>query len=557
MKINLRRLGKIMVAHLMCIVLMTGCSQEQSKKQEDVITKKPTKEVAYKYKQDLNVLDDNYRTYYQVFVYSFCDSDGDGIGDINGLLSKLDYLNDGDDSTDTDLGINGIWLSPIMPSTTYHKYDVIDYYNIDKEYGTLDDFKKLIEECKKRDIKVIIDLAINHTSTQNMWFQEAAEYLNTLQKGEKPSAKECKYFDYYNFKKNEESGAYYDVTGTDGWKYEGVFWDQMPDLNLASKDVRKEIEKIVDFWLDLGVGGFRLDAAKEYYSGNPEKNIEVLSWFTDYVKAKDKDNYLVGEVWEGISVYQEYYKSGIDSLFDFSFSGVDGHIVKTVKGIGDNTAKSFGEKLILAQGMFKEYNKNAIDAPFLSNHDIGRTGGFLSYDATKIKMAWAMNLFTTGSAFLYYGEELGMTGSGIDENKRAPMYWSTKDKEGMTSGPSAMETVEHEFPALDEQERDPLSIYNFVKQAIRIRNENPEIARGEMSYMKDITDKDICAIVKEFNGSKIEMLYNISEEEKKVEVDKNTYKYEGIRGYLSTSGKEVTLEGETITLPPYSIVILK
>lgn len=556
MKIDIRRLGKTLTAFTMSIVLLGGCSQPKNQTQEPVGTQE-AKEVKYQYKQDLNVIDDNYRTYYQVFLYSFCDSNGDGIGDINGLISKLDYLNDGDDNTDTDLGVNGIWLSPIMPSTTYHKYDVIDYYNIDKEYGTLEDFKRLIEECNKRNIKVIMDLVFNHTSTQNKWFQEACDYLKSLKKNQKPSAKECEYYGYYNFKKNEEKSTYYDVEGTDGWKYEGVFWDQMPDLNLASKPLRKEIEKIADFWLNLGVGGFRLDAAKEYYSGVPEKNIEVLSWFTDYVKGKNKDNYLVGEVWEGISVYAEYYKSGIDSLFDFSFADQDGHIVKTVKGVGNNTAKSFGEKMILEQELFNEYSKDAINAPFLSNHDLGRTAGFLSYDATKIKMAWAMNLFTTGSAFLYYGEELGMSGSGIDENKRAPMYWSTKNQEGMTKGPEAMETVEHEFPPLDEQQKDPLSIYNFVKQIIRIRNENPEIGRGEAAYMEDITDKDICAIVKQYNGSKISMLYNISQEEKKITVSKDIYGYEGIRGYLSTDGTEVTLDGEKVTLPPYSIVILK
>lgn len=119
-------------------------------------------------KEDVeNVIDDNYRMYYEVFVYSFADSDGDGIGDLNGLTGKLDYIE--------DLGCNGIWLMPIMPSTTYHKYDVIDYFDIDKQYGTMDDFKKLLEECDKRGIKVIIDFIFNHTSTQNQWFVEATD----------------------------------------------------------------------------------------------------------------------------------------------------------------------------------------------------------------------------------------------------------------------------------------------------------------------------------------------------------------------------------------------
>jgi 1,4-alpha-glucan branching enzyme len=118
----------------------------------------------YEYYQELNIIEDNYRTYYEVFLYSFYDSDGDGIGDIKGLIEQLDYINDGDPDTDTDLGFNGIWLMPIMPSNTYHKYDVKDYYDIDPEYGTLSDFKRLVDECNKRGIKLIIDLVLNHSS---------------------------------------------------------------------------------------------------------------------------------------------------------------------------------------------------------------------------------------------------------------------------------------------------------------------------------------------------------------------------------------------------------
>ena len=115
----------------------------------------------------LQIIDDNYRTYYELFVYSFYDSDGDGIGDLQGVLDKLDYLNDGDDTTDTDLGINGIWLMPVMPSTTYHKYDTTDYENIDPQYGTLDDFQKLLTACHDRGIRVILDLAMNHSSSRH------------------------------------------------------------------------------------------------------------------------------------------------------------------------------------------------------------------------------------------------------------------------------------------------------------------------------------------------------------------------------------------------------
>lgn len=185
----MKSLYKVISLLIALCIALTGCSQ------------------SYKYEQKLNIIEDNYRTYYEVFVYSFYDSNGDGIGDIKGLTSKLDYIK--------DLGFNGIWLMPIMPSTTYHKYDVIDYYNIDSQYGSLNDFKELIKECNKRSIKVIIDLVINHTSTKNEWFQSA---VNSLAEG-----KQNKYTNYYNFSETKNSSGKYYPTGTGKGYYEAVF----------------------------------------------------------------------------------------------------------------------------------------------------------------------------------------------------------------------------------------------------------------------------------------------------------------------------------------------
>ena len=163
--------------------------------------------IVYEYEQELNIIDDNYRNYYEIFVYSFYDSDGDGIGDINGVIEKLDYVQ--------EMGFNGIWLMPIMPSTTYHKYDVTDYYVIDTEYGTMEDFERLVEECHKRDIRLIIDFVMNHSSSKHPWFTEACEYLKTLPAGAEPDAEVCPYVDYYHFSKEQVNGTYYKVAGTD------------------------------------------------------------------------------------------------------------------------------------------------------------------------------------------------------------------------------------------------------------------------------------------------------------------------------------------------------
>ena len=511
---------------------------------------------------DENVIDDKYRTFYEVFVYSFYDSDGNGIGDLQGLIDKLDYINDGDPATDTDLGCNGIWLMPIMPSSTYHKYDVTNYEEIDPSYGTLDDFKTLIAECHKRGINVIIDLVMNHTSSHHKWFREASQYLKSLPEGAEPDASECPYVDYYNFAK-EQNGGYCELEGTD-WYYEAQFWSEMPDLNWDNDAIKAEFEQITKFWLDQGIDGFRLDAVKEFYTGNNEKNIEILRWFNDMVKSQKEDAYIVGEAWTDSTTYPQYYESGIDSLFDFAFSNKDGIIAKTVNGI--NKATSYGKNLVKMQELIRSYSDTAIDAPFYTNHDMARGAGYYSGDnsAAQTKIAEAMNLLMTGNAFLYYGEELGMKGAGKDENKRAPMYWSLDENAtGMCDGPKDMEPIKMKYDSLEEQEKDGNSIYNYVKQVIALRNQYPAIARGEVAFDEGISDTNICAIQKTYEDEKLTIVFNISAESQTVDLTKSSLGVAAedtdlqIAGELIDGTEVVTLEDNTLTMPAYSIVILK
>lgn len=508
-----------------------------------------------------DVPDDNYRTWYEVFVYSFYDGNGDGIGDLQGLIQKLDYINDGDDTTDTDLGCNGIWLMPIMPSTTYHKYDVKDYCDIDSEYGTLDDFKTLIEECHARGIDVIIDMVMNHTSSLHEWFTQASAYLKGLKEGETPDASVCPYVDYYNFSQEAKTG-YSKLPGS-GWYYEAQFWSEMPDLNLGNEAVRKEFENIISFWLDLGVDGFRLDAAKEYYSGADDANVEVLTWFNDMVKSKKEDAYIVAEVWNDMTTYTKYYASGIDSCFNFAFANSDGIIANTVKG--SNDASSFANAQVLFRDMVSQYSDSYIDAPFYTNHDIARGAGYYSgeYSENQTKMAQAMNLWMSGSAFLYYGEELGMKGAGKDENKRAPMYWSMdSSSEGMCCGPKDMDTVKMKYESLEEQEKDGDSIYNFVKQVIAIRNANPEIARGVVSVEEKLSNESICAIRKTYEGKEVLLVYNLSTESQEVSLSGVTVNGTEMDlshavGVLLTGEEDMIENGSTITMPPYSAIVFR
>lgn len=510
---------------------------------------------------ELHIIDDKYRTFYEVFIYSFYDSDGDGIGDLQGLTEKLDYINDGDDSTDTDLGCNGIWLMPVMPSTTYHKYDVTDYYEIDPEYGTMEDFEAFMAECEKRDIHVLIDLVINHTSSKHPWFTEAVTYLQNLGDGE-PSVEECPYFDYYHFAREKGNGAWYQVPGTD-WYYEAPFWSEMPDLNLSSEAVRNEIAEITQFWLDKGVAGFRLDAAKEYVSDNTTANVEILTWLNDTVKSQKEDAYIVAEVWANADTYAKYYASGIDSTFDFQFAAQDGAIAGTLNGTGGNTAETFGRAVEQVAERISEYNPDFIDAPFYTNHDMGRSAGYYAGEGSeeKTKIAQAMNLLMSGNAFLYYGEELGMKGAGKDENKRAPMQWSADAAaEGMCDGPEYMDNIKMKFGSLEEQEADPSSVYHYVKDVIHIRNVFPEIARGDVEYLEEVSTPQACAFKKTYEGSEILLVYNLSAEQ--VSLDRSGITVNG-REWSSLTAKAVLLTGEEqiaeedtmLILPPYSVAV--
>lgn len=549
---------KMFISAVLAAVMFSACAAGNGSSFDTADVAEPEPQlIQYQYDHELNIIDDNYRNYYEVFLYSYCDSNGDGIGDINGLISKLDYIN--------DMGFNGIWLMPVMQSTTYHKYDVIDYYTVDKEYGTNEDFINLADECHKRGIKLIIDMVINHTSVQNEWFKSACQSL----KHESCGQEQCIYKDlcpqhnpycsYYNFTDEKPtSNDWYSVSGTD-YYYEGIFWDQMPDLNLDNEQVWNELEKIASYWLiDMKCDGFRLDAAKEYFSGDTDKNVAVLKRFYDYCKSIKSDCYNVAEVWDSFTLYTKYYDSGIDSVFGFTLAQEDGKIVKTLNSSGpNNSAKSFAEAQALISKVIHSNNKNAIDAPFLTNHDTARAAGYFSGDSDKIKMAAGMILTMQGSPFVYYGEEIGMSGSGKHENIRAPMLWSNENSNGMTNGPKDAVIQPSAFEAVDKQLDDPASILNYYKRALRIRNENPEIARGSVTEIA-LENADTCAVKRNYNGSSLTIVYNFSHEtlnltDAALELDKND-----IRGYLTVSPyEEITLENGILKMPKYSIVILK
>lgn len=491
--------------------------------------------------------DDNYRTWYEIFVYSFCDSDGDGIGDLQGVISKLDYLQ--------ELGINGIWLMPIHPSRSYHKYDVSNYNAIDPAYGSLDDFRELLAECEKRDIHLIMDLVLNHTGSDHHWFTAACDYLRALPEGKEPSSEECPYLDYYYFSREQEATWYYPVTGT-GWYYEGKFSPDMPDLRLENGLVRQEIDAIMAYWLGMGVAGFRLDAAKEFYSGNTPMNVEVLSWIQETATAYREDAYLVAEVWDGFGAVTDYYTSGITSLFDFPFGSSGGKIVTILRNAGnDSQIPTYAQALEKADTAYSGSNPNYIDAPFLSNHDVGRIAGFVSRDEQKTKLAGAMNLFMSGSTFIYYGEEIGMLGGDNDPSKRAPMYWNAERNNGTTNPPPDCKLPEsYPFGSLEEQKGNDLSIYNYYRRAIAIRKALPVISHGKTTEEKELNTGCVSAFRKVWNEEECIVLMNIAQEG--TAVDLSAYEGWTLAASLSVSEEAIAMEGTALNLPAYGVAVL-
>lgn len=544
---------------LLCLYLLTGCMQPAAVPTELQATAAPepsgaaegvSGEVEVQRRLgEIHALgvspDDNYRTWYEVFVYSFCDSDGDGIGDLRGLASKLDYLQ--------ELGVTGIWLMPIHPSPSYHKYDVSDYYAIDSAYGTMEDFDLLMAECQKRDIHVILDLVLNHSGSGHPWFTQAVEYLRDL--GDKePNGKDCPYFNYYHFTRENLPGFTL-VDGTD-WHYESQFSPDMPDLNLACEDLRKEIRDIMAFWLEKGVSGFRLDAAKEYYTGSASKNLEVLNWVQETGESLKEDIYLVAEVWDGFAAVSEYYESGLTSFFDFPFADAGGKIITVIRGAGNPAVVStYATALEKADAAYSAANPDYIDAPFLSNHDTGRIASYCSGDEARTKLAGAMNLFMSGSAFVYYGEELGMTGSGNDPSKRAPMYWNEERNQGMTNPPPQCVLPEsYPFPSYEVQKEEGNSIYNYYRQAIAIRQAIPAISHGKTTAEMDLNLNCVSAYRKTWGEETAIVLMNISPET--AQADLNGYETWILAATLSATDQEIVLEGNTLYLPPWGTAVL-
>ena len=468
--------------------------------------------------------------WYEVFVRSYQDSDGDGLGDLRGLTDRLDYI--------SDMGWRGLWLMPIMPSPSYHKYDVTDYMAVDPEYGTLEDMRALIDAAHARDIQVILDMPFNHTSTRHPWFQAAVEALT--------GGAESPCVDWYSF--NTEGGKGFAPLGDTGYFYEEQFaGGGMPDLNLDNEAVREEIRAIMAFWLDdVGADGFRLDAVTSFYTGDAGKNIEFLSWLKGEAEAIKPGAYLVGECWANLGTIADYYTSGVDSFFLFPAAQAEGFVSASL-----NARKAPAEKFA------RNYQK-ALDAigegrlaPFLCNHDTGRTVGLVRgrSNPAVCKFAEGVLGMLGGSVFTYYGEEIGMAGSGDDPNKRLAMYWSDGD---MTGQPPGVTSVEYPYPCVEEQLADPASLLNYVKAVNHARLEHPAIADGANTFL--LAEDSLCLMRRETADEACLIAVNFSKDAAGEIALDGDYT---IACDLEVSADAARIENGAVVLPPYGIAILK
>lgn len=407
-------------------------------------------------------------TFYEIFVRSFADSNDDGIGDFNGIAENLDYLK--------DLGVGAIWLMPMMESTTYHGYDVADYYLPNPDYGTMEDFDNLVAACHEKDIKIIIDFVVNHTSSENEWFKSALADENSPYRDfyfieeTIPVAETDAEYSYW--KQDAETGLYYYA------HYDTI----MPDLNYHNQEVRDEIKNVAKFWLEHGIDGFRLDGSKEI-----DTDIEVtLDWwreFTSEVCSVKEDAFIVGENWTTEYALVGRYYDAMPSSFNFIAAD---NILSMAKGQYIDLIANMNQMRKRYQSKVEDSEVNAImvDSVMIGNHDMDRMVTRVN-SIEKAKLAATIQFTIAGTPFIYYGEEIGQAGQKPDDNRREPFDWyASADGEYMTEmtdiffNPVLTYVQPADGVSVEEEKENPDSMLNHYKTLIAMRNTHPTFYNG-------------------------------------------------------------------------------
>ena len=417
------------------------------------------------------------RTFAEVFVRSYADGNGDGIGDLRGLTARLDYLNDGDPATTTDLGVTGLWLMPTFPSPSYHGYDVTDYGGVNPVYGSRADMKTLVSEAHRRGIAVILDLPLNHTSSQHPWFIASRT-------GKGP------YADWYVWADSPQGSNWW----PDGQRYYyGAFGPDLPDLNLRNPTVTAELTADARLWLTgIGVDGFRLDAAKHLIeAGSATQNTpETHAWWKAFRVAIERTSpgaLLLGEVWDTSQNSASYVPDDLDMTFDFALAGAE--VGAAQSGDGSSVSRILTKITTL-------YPSSGGYAAFLTNHDQDRVASQLAGDPAELRVAADLLLTGPGVPFVYYGEEIGMTGSKPDERIRTPMRWDSSQPAAGFSDHPPWEALSADPPSVNvaTESTDSGSLLSHYRDLIRLRAAHPALATGTWTGVESDVPSVVAAL---------------------------------------------------------------
>lgn len=512
----------------------------------------------------------NNGVFYQIFVRSFYDSDNDGKGDLKGITKKLDYLQ--------DLGITGIWLCPIFGAFSYHGYDTTNYYVIDKAYGTMQDFEELVNEAHKRNIKIILDLVINHTSKRHPWFIDSVTNENSPYKDwyiwsdtDKPgwiNASGARQPAWNSMLDNIENNTNYYRYGK---YYYAAFNGTIPDLNFENPEVIEEVKKIAKFWLEKGVDGFRLDGARFIFEDGPgngqadsPRTVKFWDEFSKYCRTIKPDAYLIAEIFAGLDKKKLYYTgdNGLSAVFNFEF----------VSAINSSLAVGKLSQFKITLAGLLETLKSKIPMNFLSifisNHDVGRFAELVR-TIEKIKIA-AVLQFTLpgGTPYIYYGDEIGEREGDKkigDAWKRNPMWWNSGKNAGFTEAGGTwcgLMKTDIQFYTnkinVEDQINDPQSTFNLYKKLIKLRKANSSLQKGEFYEINfdSETDRNLASVfgfLRKYENNMTLVLFNAGKNQVSIDqsldfdfIKQNLTKFKYIDGIYSKD-QSINIPNDIIT----------
>ena len=537
---------------------------------------------------------------YQIYPKSFYDTNGDGLGDLRGVIEKLDYIK--------ELGVDYIWLTPFYISPQRDNgYDIADYYHVDPRYGTMEDFEELAAEAKKRGIRLMLDMVFNHTSTEHEWFQKALQG-------------DPKYKDYYIFKKGKEPGVpptnWESKFGGNAWEYVEdldeyylhLFDVTQADLNWENPQVRKEVQEIIKFWIGKGAGGFRFDVVnliskgefkddyegdgRRFYTDGPKIH-EYLRELNEATFGTDAELVTVGEM-SSTTLENCYHYAGEDGkelsmVFSFHHLKVDfmGNEKWVIVPFDFQKLKD-----IIFDWQVKMAEHKAWNAVFWCNHDqprvVSRFGNVKNYWKESAKMLGTVVHCLRGTPYIYQGEELGMTNPGFTrieqykdvgsrnhfrilqekglseenayqilqihsrDNSRTPMQWDETKNAGFTTGDPWIEvTKNHSYINAKAELEDPDSIFQHYKKLVQLRKDYDIIAYGDIEPL-DQKNPSVFAYRRTYQGEEMYVINNFYGKEVTWKADKDLTEF----CVLLSNYQDTMIHGNQVTLRPYESIVL-